>query len=187
MTRLIERPSPSEHEAYYSIYIDQVPEGDVLEILGEQIEATLDLLASVSPEQEEHRYASDKWSVREVVGHIIDAERVFTHRAFTFARSDAAPLPGMEQNEYAAASNAAVRPLADLAAELAAVRRSTLALFRGLPDDAWTRSGVASGFSFTVRCFPFIVAGHEIHHRRGLMENYLGETLSDLGAGAAIR
>ena len=174
MTPLIEKPSPSEHEAYYSLYIDQVPEGDVLETLGTQIETTLDLLASVSPELEEHRYAPDKWSVREVVGHVIDAERVFAYRAFTFGRSDAAPIPGMEQNEYAAASNAAVRPLAELAAELAVVRRSTLALFRGLPDDAWSRAGVASGFSFTVRCFPFLIAGHEIHHRKGLIENYLG-------------
>lgn len=173
MTRAIERPSPSEHEAYYSIYIDQVPEGDVLEILSTQIETTVDLLASVSPELEEHRYAPDKWSVRQVVGHVIDVERVFAHRALTFARCDAAPLPGMEQDEYAAASNAAVRPLAELAAELAVVRQSTLTLFRGLPDDAWTRTGMASGFSFTVRCFPFIIAGHEIHHRKGLMENYL--------------
>ena len=93
MTPLIEKPSPSEHEAYYSLYIDQVPEGDVLEALGTQIETTLDLLASVSPELEEHRYAPDKWSVREVVGHVIDAERVYAYRAFTFARSDAAPIP----------------------------------------------------------------------------------------------
>jgi uncharacterized damage-inducible protein DinB len=170
----IERPGPSEHEAYYSTYIDQVPEGYVLEMLGTQIETTLQLLASVSPEMETHRYASDKWSVREVVGHVIDAERVFTHRAFSFARADTAPIPGMDQDEYAAASNAALRPLAELAAELEAVRRSTLALFRGLPDEAWTRSGIASGFSFSVRSLLFIIVGHEIHHRKGLVENYLG-------------
>ena len=174
MTVIVARPSPGEHEAYYSTYIDQVPEGDVLETLSTQVEVTLDLLASVPPEMEEHRYAPGKWSVREVVGHVIDAERTFVHRALTFARSDAGPLPGMDQDEYAAASNAAVRPLAELASELSAVRLSSLALFRGLPDDAWTRSGTASGFSFTVRCFPFIVAGHEVHHRKGLMEDYLG-------------
>jgi len=173
MTGPVERPGPSEHEAYYSTYIDQVPEGDVLQLLGTQIETTLELLASVSPELETHRYAPDKWTVREVVGHVIDAERVFAHRAFSFARADASPIPGMDQDEYAAASNAAVRPLAELASELEAVRSSTLALFRGFPDEAWTRSGVASGFSFSVRCLPFIIAGHEIHHRRGLVENYL--------------
>ncbi len=173
MTTLVERPDAAEHEAYYSTYIDQVPEGDVLEMLSTQIETTLELLESVSPELEEHRYAPAKWSVREVVGHVIDAERVFAHRAFTFARADEAPLLGMDQNDYAGASNAADRPLADLSAELAAVRGATLALFRGLPAEAWTRSGVASGFPFSVRCFPFIIVGHEIHHRKGLVENYL--------------
>jgi len=174
MTPTVKRPSRVEYDAYYGTYIDQVPEGDVLGILSAQLGFTLSLLASVPPELEGHRYAEDKWSVREVVGHVIDAERVFAHRAFSFARADAAPLPGMDQNEYAAASNAAGRPLVELAVELAATRNSTLALFRGLPDDAWSRSGVASGLSFTVRCFPFIIAGHEIHHRRGLAENYLG-------------
>ncbi len=177
MTVVLQRPSQEEYEAYYSTYIDQVPDGDVLEILSTEIVTTLDLLASISPELEAHRYASDKWSVREVVGHIIDTERIFAHRAFSFARADAATLPGMDQDDYMAASNAAVRPLAELAAELEAVRRSTLALFRGLPDAAWTRSGVASGFSFSIRTFPFIVAGHEIHHRRGLVDNYLSTTL----------
>ena len=180
MSGLPARPDPSEHDAYYSTYIDLVPEGDVLEILGTQIEATLELLTSVSPEVEEHRYAPGKWSVREVVGHVIDAERIFAHRALTFARSDQGPLPGMDQDDYASASNAGDRPLAELAAELAAVRQSSLALFRSFPDDAWTRSGVASGFSFTVRCFPFIVAGHEIHHRNGLMNDYLDGAM---GAG----
>ena len=151
-----------------------MPEGDVLELLSTQIGTTLEVLASMPPELEEHRYAPDKWSVREVVGHVIDAERVFAHRAFSFARDDAGPLPGMDQHEYAAASNAATRPLAELADELAVVRNATLALFRGFPEEAWTRTGVASGFSFSVRCFPFIIVGHEIHHRTGLLEHYMG-------------
>ncbi len=173
MTSSVARPGAAEHDSYYSTYIDQVPDGDVLVILSGQIGTTLDLLASVPPDLEQYRYEPDKWSVREVVGHVIDAERVFAHRAFSFARADAGPLPGMDQLEYATASNAAVRTLADLAAELEAVRHSTVALFRGLPNEAWTRSGVASGLSFTVRSFPFIIAGHEIHHRTGLLEHYL--------------
>ena len=153
MTTLVERPDAAEHEAYYSTYIDQVPEGDVLEILSTQIETPLGLLASVSPELEEHRYAPDKWTVREVVGHVIDAERVFAHRAFSFARADAAPLPGMDQNEYATVSNAAVRPLAELTAELAAVRKATLALFRGFPqrrgrDPAWRAASPSASARF---------------------------------------
>lgn len=173
MTALVERPGTEEYEPYYGTYIDKVPQGDVIELLASQITTTLDLLESVPAGLEEYRYAPGKWSVREVVGHLIDAERVFAHRGFSFGRADEAPLPGMDQLHYAAASNAAARPLGELAAELAAVRSSTVALFRGMPDEAWTRSGTASGFSFSVRCFPFIIAGHEIHHRLGLMEHYL--------------
>ncbi len=171
---MLERPDPSEHEPYYELYIGRVPEGDVLEILEAQLGVTLDLLSSVSPELERHRYAPGKWSVREVVGHIIDVERVFTHRAFTIARGDPEPLAGMDQDVYAAESHADARPLADLAHELATVRAATLALFRGFSDDVWTRTGMASGYSFTVRTFPYIIAGHELHHRVGLETHYLG-------------
>lgn len=171
---MLEKPGPSEHESYYELYIGQVPDGDVLEILEAQVAVTLDLLASVPPELERHRYAPGKWSVREVVGHIIDVERVFTHRAFTMARRDPEPLAGMDQDVYAAESRADARALADLAHELATVRAATLALFRGFSDDVWMRRGVASGYSFTVRTFPYIIAGHEIHHRVGLETHYLG-------------
>lgn len=184
---MLERPDPLEHESYYGLYIGRVPDGDVLEILEAQVGVTLDLLASVPPELEQHRYAAGKWSVREVVGHVIDVERVFTHRAFTIARGDPEPLAGMDQDVYAAESRAHARPLADLARELAAVRAATLALFRGFSDDVWTRTGVASGFSFTVRTFPYIIAGHELHHRVGLESHYLGaasDPLSDAGAEA---
>ena len=104
MTSSVARPGAAEHDSYYSTYIDQVPDGDVLVILSGQIGTTLDLLASVPPDLEQYRYEPDKWSVREVVGHVIDAERVFAHRAFSFARADAGPLPGMDQLEYATAS-----------------------------------------------------------------------------------
>lgn len=184
---MLERPDPSEHELYYGLYVGQVPDGNVLEILGTQIRVTLDLLSSVPPELERHRYAPGKWSVREVVGHVIDVERVAAHRAFTMARGDPEPLGGIDQEVYAAGSNAGDRPLADLADELAVVRGATLALFRGLSDDVWTRTGMASGVSFTVRTFPYIIAGHEIHHRVGLETHYLGadsDPPSDTGAEA---
>lgn len=173
MTAPLARPGTDEYEAYYSTYIDKVPEGDVIDFLTSQITTTLELLASVPPALEQHRYAPDKWSVREVVGHVIDAERVFSHRAFSFARADQSPLPGMDQIDYASASNADMRPLPELAGELAAVRNSTLSMFRGLPEAAFGRSGVASGYSFSVRSFVFIIAGHEIHHREGLSAHYL--------------
>ena len=173
MTGPIARPQPSEYAPYYGTYIDRVPVGDILEILADQIGETLTLVRAVPPEFEEHRYGDGKWSVREVVGHLIDSERVFSYRAMTFARGDGGPLPGMDQDDYASASNAASRSLEDLSRELEAVRASTLALFKGLPDEAWERSGIASDCSFTVRCFPYLIAGHELHHHTGLVENYL--------------
>lgn len=176
--------APSEYAPFYQTYVGRVPEGDILEILSGQMADTLGLFRSVPSELEEYRYGPGKWSVREVVGHLIDTERIFGFRALAFARGDATPLPGMEQDEYAAGSNAASRPLSELAAEFAAVRIATVALFRGFSDDAWGRVGIASGCSFSVRSLAFIIAGHEIHHRAGLEENYLSQnTREDAGGG----
>ena len=141
--------------------------------LAEAPDAIEQMLNGVSGEQEMFAYGPDKWTLREVIGHVIDAERVFSHRAFSFARADQSPLPGMDQIDYASASNADMRPLPELAGELAAVRNSTLSMFSGLPEAAFGRSGVASGYSFSVRSFVFIIAGHEIHHREGLSAHYL--------------
>ena len=173
MTRPIERPQPSEYAPYYAAYIDLIEDGDILKILADQMEETLTLVRAVPPELEKYSYGTGKWSVREVIGHLIDTERVFGYRAFTFARGDAGPLPGMDQDRYANVSNAGSRSLENLADELQAVRASTLAFFRGLPDEAWERSGIASDYSFTVRSFPYLIAGHELHHHTGLVENYL--------------
>ncbi len=165
--------NPSEYAPFYETYVSRVPEGEILEILSVQIGDTLGLLNSVPAELEVYRYGTGKWSVREVVGHMIDAERIFSFRALAFARGDSAPLPGMDQVQYAAVSDAGTRPLAELAAELATVRAATVALFRSFSGDVWSRDGIASGCSFTVRSFPFIIAGHELHHRSGLEVNYL--------------
>lgn len=168
-----DRPGPGEHHEYYSLYIDRVPDGDVLDTLERQVEETADLLSSVAPERETRRYAPGKWSIREVVGHIIDAERVFAYRALHFAREDGAPLPSMEQEPWAAASNAGQRDLVDLVSELRTTRRSHVLMFRGLGADAPLRRGVASGREFTVRSLPWIIAGHELHHADVLRERYL--------------
>ena len=181
----------SEYAPFYETYVSRVPKGDILEILSEEVRETLGLIRSILPALEEHRYEPGKWSVREVVGHMIDAERVFAFRAMAFARGDKGPLPGMDQDEYAAGSNAASRPLADLASEFAALRASTTAFFRGLPVEAWSRAGVASGHSntrrwscsFTVRALSFIIAGHEIHHRSGLEKSYLREPKRESSGG----
>jgi len=172
-TRSLPRPAPDDAASYYFTYIDQVPPGDVLEVLAGGVADTRRLLAGLDAAGEQHRYAADKWSVAEVIGHVLDTERVFGYRAFHIARGDAAPLPGMDQDAYAATAGAARRPLADLLDELAAVRDGNLRLFRGLDAEAWERTGTASGVVFRVRAIPFILAGHEIHHRRILAERYL--------------
>jgi uncharacterized damage-inducible protein DinB len=171
---MIPRPDPSEYFTYYDTYVRRVPDRDVLSVLAEGIADTLALLAEVSPEQEEYRYAPGKWSVRDVVGHLIDAERVFAHRALHFARRDPASLPPMEEGEYARASNAGRRRLRELADELEAVRRSSVLLFRSFDDELLDLRGTASGYEFSVRSIPYIIAGHEIHHRSVLVERYLG-------------
>ena len=171
---MLQRPDPSEHDPYYGLYIDQVPDGDVLTILVSQLTDTVELLGRVPVEMEVVGYAPGKWSVREVVGHLIDTERMFVHRAFAMARGDAGELPSFDQNDYAASSNANARPLSELCDELVAVRNSSVSLFRSLTDEMWLRRGIASDVSFAVRAFPFIVAGHELHHRTILADQYLG-------------
>lgn len=170
---MLQRPAPDEYDDYYGLYVRQVPDGDILEILAEQVELTGELAGRVPAELESFRYQAGKWSVREVLGHMLDVERVFTERALWFARGSAAALPGMDQDRWAQASNAGDRPLADLFAEFALTRMSALAMFRGFDEESWGRRGTASGCEFTVRSIPFISAGHEIHHRRVLEERYL--------------
>ena len=169
MTTTLPRPTPEDAAPYSFTYVDQVPPGDVLAVLAGGVAETRRAVDGLDPH---HRYAPGKWTVAEVLGHVLDAERVFGYRAFHMARSDAAALPGMEQDDYAATAGAARRPLADLLAELEAVREGHLHLFRGFDDEAWERTGTASGVAFRVRALPFILAGHEIHHRRILEERY---------------
>jgi hypothetical protein len=168
------RPERSEHHEYYSRYIDLVPDGDVLLLLRSQLADTLALLEGLSPEQETHRYAEGKWSLREVVGHMIDVERLFELRALTMARQDGVDLPGMDQDEWARRNGAHARPIASLRDEWIAVRRSALHLFATFDEATGLRTGRASGRSFTVRSFPWILAGHEIWHRLVIRERYLG-------------
>jgi len=171
--RTLTRPSSSEHAPYYSRYIDLVPEGDILQILEVQGETTLRYLSSVTEEKAMFRYAPGKWSLKEVVGHVIDTERVFAFRAFAFSRNDRNPLPGMEQEDYAHGANYEQRPLRDILDEFREVRRSNLRLFRSFNDEMLMRKGIASGYEFSVRCLPYIIAGHELHHVEILRERYL--------------
>ncbi|HKP86408.1 MAG TPA: DinB family protein [Blastocatellia bacterium] len=170
---LITRPSDAEYAPYYGRYIGLVPEGDIIRTLGQQLEDTLSLLGGVSESQAGHRYAPDKWSIKEVVGHVIDTERIFAYRALRFARNDKAPIEGFDQDEFARNGMFDERKLADLAEEFEHVRRANLLLFRSLSEETLGRRGVASENEVSVRALLYIIAGHERHHIEVLKTRYL--------------
>jgi len=166
------RPANTEYAPYYGTYVSLVATDDILGALESQRLQTSQLLAPRTERDGNFRYAPSKWSVKEVVGHLSDAERIFSYRALRIARGDATPLPGFEQDDYIRGGNFADRTLADLSQEFSAVRAATLALFASLSDEAWGRRGAASNNEITVRALAYIIAGHELHHRRILVERY---------------
>lgn len=169
----MDRPDRAEAAEYYFTYINQVPEGDIGRILETQEPEAVQLLRSISEEQSLHRYAPGKWSIREVVSHINDTERLFTFRALWFARGFDSALPSFDQDVAIRGASADDRALSTHVEEFRAVRAATRALFQHMPADAWMRRGVASGNPFTVRALAFITAGHVTHHVKLLRERYL--------------
>ena len=167
------RPSTTEYAPYYGRYISLVPEGNILQILSGQLEETLSLLGGISESQASHRYAPDKWSIKEVVGHVVDSERIFAYRVLRFARNDKAPIEGFEQDDYVQNSNFDERTLADLVEEFEHVRRANLILFRSFNDEVLSRTGTASDAGVSVRALIYIIAGHERHHMEVLKARYL--------------
>lgn len=167
------RPAADEAHPYFQRYVAEAINGDVLAELALTRTHLVDLITSMDEDRALHRYAPGKWSVKEVVQHLVDTERIFASRALAFARGDVAPMPGFDENAYAEASRADERPLGDILEEHAAVRRASIALFQGLPADAVLRRGTADGKEFTVRAIPWIIVGHEIHHLSVLRERYL--------------
>jgi hypothetical protein len=167
------RPDSSEYAPYYETYVKLVPTTDVLGALKAQIDDSLALLRGVSAEASLARYAPGKWSVREVVGHIADSERIFAYRALCFGRGDQTALPGFEQDDYMPAAGFDRRPWPGLLAEWEAVRRTTVMLFEGFDDEAWSRVGTASGKEMSVRALAYVIAGHERHHMGVLRSRYL--------------
>jgi hypothetical protein len=171
-TMILGRPEATEYAPFFARYVSRVPEGDIVAILDEQMHATAALLGGLSEAQGDYRYAPDKWSIKELVGHVADAERVFSYRALRFSRGDRTDLPGFEQNDWVPQSGAATRSLRDLADELRMVRLATIALARSLSEEQGMRSGVASGSHVTVRGLLHIIAGHEAHHVAVLRDRY---------------
>ena len=166
----IAKPAAAEYASYYSRYVDLVGGSDILGTLAAQITATMSELRAVSDVDSLRRYADGKWSVREVLGHMIDTERIFAYRALRFARNDGTSLPGFEQDGYIPAAQFDRIPWATLLDEFEAVRRSNLFMFRGLSEAAWRRQGVASENAVSVRALAYVIAGHELHHMRILRE-----------------
>lgn len=170
---IIEPPTSNEYLPYYGKYIALVEKGDILEMLTRQNRVTVQLLRGLSETQAAHRYAPEKWTIKEVVGHLIDTERVFSYRALVFGRNDKSELPSMDQNPYVEFGNFNNCQLSELVDEFECVRNATLHLLRHFDNAAWTRRGIASGAEISVRALAYIIAGHELHHVKILRERYL--------------
>jgi uncharacterized damage-inducible protein DinB len=166
-------PAITDYAPHYAKYIEAVPDGDLLEIMVTQAKDYERLLAPLTEAQGNFRYGPGKWTIKEALGHVIDAERVFTYRMLRFARADQTPLPGFEQDDYVRASNCSSRTLPDLLEEFTAVRRASIALLRSLDDKAWLRRGIASGKEITVLALAFVVVGHAQHHQSIFEKDYL--------------
>jgi|SRR5215468_9064110 len=170
---MIGRPERTETAPYYFTYIDRIESDDVVGVLDKQSEETVALLTRVSEDKSLHRYAPDKWSMREVLNHVSDSERVFLLRALWFARGFHTPLPSYDQNICVPAARADQVSWANHIDEFRVVRLATIAFFRNMPEEAWLRTGIASGNPFTVRALAYSIAGHLAHHLAVLNERYL--------------
>jgi len=160
----IPRPQADEYAPYFAQYLAKVPDGDLLDLLEAQWEELGCLLEDLDDEAADFRYAEGKWSVKEVLGHILDAERIFAYRLLRIARADPTPLAGFDENAYVAAAGFQARPLESLLEEYDLVRGHTLALLRGLDADCFRRSGTSNGKPVSARALAWLIAGHERHH-----------------------
>lgn len=167
------KPLSGEYPTYYEAYISLVPEGSIEEILNQQLEDTIALLSNISELQANHRYAAGKWTLKEVIGHMSDTERVMSYRLLRIARGDQTPLAGYDDQQYVTNALFHARSVADLLEHLIAVRRATAALLRGLPEETWANKGIANNSELSVRALAYIIAGHELHHRAIIKEKYL--------------
>ncbi|HUP49901.1 MAG TPA: DinB family protein [Thermoanaerobaculia bacterium] len=166
------RPEPSEYAPYFQSYLELVPEDDILAALGDQVEVTSSLLGGVDEERAGYRYAPGKWTVRQVVGHMGDTERILAFRALSISRGETNPLPGYDEDSYVRGANFDSWPYADLIDSLGIIRRANILMFRHLSPEAWDRRGLANRNATTVRGLAYTILGHERHHLRVLRERY---------------
>jgi hypothetical protein len=167
------RPGISEYNAKYSRYMDLVPEDDICAALEKQLSLAVSLLREIPDSLIDYRYAPGKWTTREVVGHILDTDRIFGFRLMSFARGDANPLSGADQDLYVATGEFSRYPLSEWIEEYSLIRKSNIALIRHLPAEAWDRTGIMSGTEISVRAIAYLMAGHERYHLGILQNRYL--------------
>ncbi|MGD6834456.1 DinB family protein [Sutcliffiella halmapala] len=170
---MLKRPEENEYPSYYNNYIKLVPAGNLLEILEDQLKEAVTLFSGLSEEQGNIAYASGKWTVKEVVGHMMDTERIMSYRLLRIARGDQTPLAGFSEVDYALEGDFTERPLSELVEEFQAVRKSTLSLLHGMPEHAWLRSGTANELPLTAQAIAYIIAGHGIHHVNIIKDKYI--------------
>lgn len=168
----ISRPTPSEYAPYYDRYISLISENDILTTLDSQRRQMMLLLSGRDEADGDYRYAPDKWSVKEVLGHVCDTERIFAYRALRISRGDRTPIEGFEQDDYVRNGPFAKHPIAEVIEDYIAVRRATMTLLRNLDEEAWNRRGIANKNEISTRAMAYLIAGHELHHRRILEQNY---------------
>ncbi len=171
-TLMIARPEPGEYAPYYDRYISLIAGTDILGTLDAQRRQMMLLLSGRDESDGDFRYAPEKWSAKEVLGHVCDTERIFAYRALRIARGDQTPMASFEQDDYVKNGPFAREPLAEIVEDYIAVRRATLTLLRNLDEAAWMRRGVANKNEVSVRALAYMIAGHEVHHRRILEEKY---------------
>ncbi|MBX7151766.1 DinB family protein [bacterium] len=168
------RPATGDYNDYFKRYIDRIPpESDLLQLLESDFRETEKFILSLSEEQLNHRYAPDKWSIKEIINHLTDGERVFAYRAMRISRKDQTVLPGFDENLYVPNAKASARSISSLISEFSAVRRATIELFKNFDSEMLAQTGTASNYKISVRALGFIIAGHELHHMNVIKERYL--------------
>ncbi len=169
------RPEKSEYAEYYERYVSLVEEADIVAVLERQQAELLEVFQTITEEKSLYAYAEGKWSIRELIGHLIDGERIFAYRALRISRADKTPIEGFEQEDYIENSNFNNTPLSDLTEELLLTRKANVIFFKNLSADAWLRTGTASDNPISVFALAYIMAGHIRHHLKILNERYLGQ------------
>lgn len=171
---MLKKPGLDEYAPYYEKYVSSVTEGDLLQILDEQMKETINLVKDLNEDQAHFRYAPEKWTVKEVIGHITDTERIMSYRLLCIGRGEMAELPGYDDNQYVKNGKFNRFSIGELSAQLSQVRQSTISLLKSLDDEALLGRGNANGTGVTARAIAYIIAGHELHHRTLIKDRYMG-------------